>query len=381
MNISILGSTGSIGTQTLEVVDAIENINVYGLSTNTRIDLLEKQIRKYKPKLVAVMNEEYANVLKQRIRDTDTKVVAGSEGLIEVATIPQVDTVVTSVVGAVGLIPTFEAIKSGKNIALANKETLVTAGHIIMEEARRKKVSIIPVDSEHSAIFQCLEGNKRKEYVKSIILTASGGPFLGKDREFLENVTPAEALKHPNWSMGHKISIDSATMMNKGLEVIEARWLFDVDIDLIKVVVHPQSIVHSMVEFIDNSIIAQMGAPDMKTPIQYALTYPNRAMGNNKRLDFLENHSLSFLEPDFENFECLKLAYRAAKQGGTMPTVLNAANEIAVELFLKGKITFLDIAKVIKDAMSKHENIIMPTLSDVLKSDAWAREYVKKERV
>ncbi len=379
MNISILGSTGSIGTQTLEVVDSIGGIKVYGLSTNTRIDLLEEQIRKYKPKLAGVMDEGSAHKLRQRIRDTGTKVVVGREGLIDVATIPEVQVVVTSVVGAVGLIPTYEAIRCGKNIALANKETLVTAGHIIMDEARRNKVSIIPVDSEHSAVFQCLEGNRSKEYVKSIILTASGGPFLGKDREFLKNVTPTDALKHPNWSMGNKISIDSATMMNKGLEVIEARWLFDVDIDKINVVVHPQSIIHSMVEFVDNSVIAQMGAPDMKTPIQYALTYPNRVIGNNQSLNLIKNGPLTFLEPDFENFKCLKIAYDVARQGGSMPTVLNSANEMAVELFLKGKIAFLDIAELIKDALSKHENIVMPTLCDVLKIEAWAREYVANQ--
>ncbi len=375
-NISILGSTGSIGTQTLDVVDSMENVKVWGLSTNTSIDLLERQIRQYRPKIAAVMDDQCAKKLKQKVKDTDTKVVAGMEGLIAAVTLPQVEMVVTSVVGIVGLVPTLEAIKARKHIALANKETLVTAGNIIMQQARNHNVSIIPVDSEHSAIFQCLQGDDQ-DAVRSVILTASGGPFLHKRPEELKDVTPQQALKHPNWDMGHKISIDSATMMNKGLEIIEAKWLFNMDIDQIQVVVHPQSIIHSMVEYIDHSIIAQLGLPDMRIPIQYALTYPNRLASNHERLDLCKINELTFIRPDFETFKCLALAYEAIKEDGTMPAVLNAANEIAVDLFLKGKIGFTEIAMLIEQTMRKHNNIKDPSLEDILESDVWAREYVK----
>jgi 1-deoxy-D-xylulose-5-phosphate reductoisomerase len=380
-NISILGSTGSIGTQTLEVIDNLQSIRVWGVSTNTRIDLLEEQIRKYRPVVAAVMDEDYAGELKDRVKDTNTRVVAGLDGLIEVSTIAQVEMVVTSVVGVVGLIPTLEAIKSGKHIALANKETLVTAGEIVMNEARMNKVAIIPVDSEHSAIFQCLKQNVEDKFVKKLIITASGGPFLGKKLEELENVTPEQALKHPRWNMGNKISIDSATLMNKGLEVIEAKWLFNIDLDRIQVLIHPQSIIHSMVEYIDHSIIAQLGVPDMKIPIQYAITYPERYYSDTRSLDFIQNNTLTFSQPDFETFKCLRLAYTAAREGGTMPAVLNAANEMAVQLFLEKRIGFVEIPQLIESAMKKHNNIINPSLRDILNSDSWAREVVRAERL
>lgn len=382
-NISILGSTGSIGTQTLEVVDHLKNIKICGLSTNTNIHLLEQQIRKYRPRVAAVMDEECAKKLKEQVKDTGTTIVFGMEGLIEVATVAQAEMVVTSVVGIVGLLPTLEAIKVGKHIALANKETLVTAGRLIMREAKKHKINIIPVDSEHSAIFQCLQGNhrvsERNGFVKRIILTASGGPFLGKKMEDLKDVTPAQALKHPRWAMGNKISIDSATLINKGLEVIEAKWLFDMEIENIKVIIHPQSIIHSMVEYVDHSIIAQLGVPDMKIPIQYALTYPERVASHSEALNLAKNGELTFKEPDFETFRCLKLAYDAIRIGGTMPVVLNAADEMAVELFLKGKIGFVEIPHCIENAMNRHNNIQDPSLDDILKSDAWAREFVNEE--
>lgn len=379
-NISILGSTGSIGTQTLEVVDNLGNIRVWGLSTNTKIDLLEKQIRKYKPVVAGVMSERLAGDLRLRVQDTGTKIVSGMEGLIEVATIPQAEMIVTSVVGIVGLLPTLEAIKAYKHIALANKETLVTAGEMVMKLAGQQHVSIIPVDSEHSAIFQCLQannGNKNSQSVYKLILTASGGPFRGKKLEELSSITPEQALKHPKWNMGNKISIDSATLMNKGLEVIEAKWLFGVDLNQIEVVVHPQSIIHSMVEYIDHAVIAQLGVPDMKLPIQYALTYPERYSSNSGRLDFMQNNELTFDKPDLDTFSCLFLAYKAAEKGGTMPVVMNAANEVAVQLFLEQKIAFTDISRMIQGVMENHNNIISPNLEDILKSDSWARDYIK----
>jgi len=376
-NISILGATGSIGTQALEVVDHLQDIKVWGLSANTDIDLLEKQIRKYQPKIAAVMSERHAEELKIRIRDTNTKVVHGMDGLIEVATVPEVEMVLTSVVGIVGLVPTIQAIRSGKHIALANKETLVTAGQIVMQEAKARDVKIIPVDSEHSAIFQCLEGNGQHSAVKRLILTASGGPFLGRTKKELQSVTPAEALKHPNWNMGNKITIDSATLMNKGLEVIEAKWLFDMSPECIQVLIHPQSIIHSMVEFIDHAVIAQLGVPDMKLPIQYAFTYPKRVESTCAALDFVRNHTLTFDEPDMKTFRCLKLAYNAVFEGGTMPVVLNAANEIAVQLFLDNKISFTEIPDIIENTMKKHNNIISPALEDIIKVDSWSRETVK----
>lgn len=370
--ISILGSTGSIGTQTLDVVRNLGNIEVKALSTNKNIDLLEKQIEEFHPKKVAVMDDEKAYELKKRI-GSKIEVLKGLEGLCEIAEMDETDTVVTSVVGVIGLIPTFKAIQKKKNIALANKETLVTAGKIIMEEAKKNNVSIYPVDSEHSAIFQCLQGNAHNK-ISRIILTASGGPFRGKSLKELEMVTVEETLKHPNWEMGAKITIDSATMMNKGLEVIEAKWLFDVELNQIEVLVHPQSIIHSMVEFEDGSIMAQMGEPDMRLPIQYALTYPKRITNNWPRINFRQRNMLSFEEVDLSVFKCLQLAYDALKIGGTMPAVLNAANEVAVDKFLKKEINFLDIAKIIEATMEKHELIKNPSLSDILDVDQWARK-------
>ncbi|MGE4282187.1 MAG: 1-deoxy-D-xylulose-5-phosphate reductoisomerase [Clostridia bacterium] len=377
-NISILGSTGSIGTQTLEVIEHLGNVKVWGLSTNTNIDLLEQQIRKFKPVTAAVMNKQSAELLKDRVRDTNTKIVCGMDGLVEVSTVNQIEMVVTSVVGIVGLVPTLEAIKSGKHIALANKETLVTAGDIVMNEARRNNVSIIPVDSEHSAIFQCLQQNISNKSIRKLIITASGGPFLGKKQEELKDITPAQALKHPRWNMGSKISIDSATLMNKGLEVIEAKWLFDVDMDRIQVLIHPQTIIHSMVEYIDSSVIAQMGIPDMKIPIQYALTYPERCYSTSGELDFVQNNHFTFEQPDIQTFKCLDLALEAARKSGTMPVVLNAANEVAVQLFLENRISFLEIAQLVEAAIRKHSNILNPTLEDILRIDSWAREIVEQ---
>ncbi|KGG80838.1 1-deoxy-D-xylulose 5-phosphate reductoisomerase [Caloranaerobacter azorensis H53214] len=374
-NISILGSTGSIGTQTLEVINELDNFKIVGLSANKNIDLLEKQALKYKPKIVAVYDESRARILRERLNIYDIKVVSGMDGLIEVATEKEADIVLTSVVGMIGLLPTLEAIKSGKIIALANKETLVTAGEIVMRKAKENNVDIIPVDSEHSAIFQSLKSGKKEEVAK-IILTASGGPFRGKKLKDLEKVSVSDALKHPNWSMGRKISIDSATLMNKGLEVIEAKWLFDVDIENIEVIIHPQSIIHSMVEFIDGSVIAQLGVPDMKVPIQYALTYPKRKYSSIKKLRLTDIKELTFEEPDLNTFPCLKLAFEALKQGGTMPSVLNAANEVAVKLFLDKKIKFLDIPKLIEETMLKHKTIYNPNLDDIIESDKWARESI-----
>jgi 1-deoxy-D-xylulose-5-phosphate reductoisomerase len=374
--ISILGSTGSIGVQTLDVARNL-NIKVEGLAANKNIDLLEKQAREFYPKIVAVKDEELAKVLSARLSETDCKVVGGIEGLKMVASIESVETVVTSIVGIAGLIPTMEAIKHKKNIALANKETLVTAGHIVMSEASRMEVKILPVDSEHSAIFQSLMGNN-KEDVSKIILTASGGPFRGRKREQLENVTLKEALKHPNWSMGSKITIDSATLMNKGLEVIEARWLFDMPQEDIEVLVHPQSIIHSMVEYKDGSIIAQLGSPDMRLPIQFALTYPDRKPNNFSKLDIIKNGSLTFEVPDLEAFPCLELAFEALRAGGTMPAVLNAANEEAVGLFMEEKIRFLDIPRIIENVMGRHSIKSDPGIDDIIDVDLWARKIVRE---
>lgn len=322
--ISILGSTGSIGTQTLEVVEVLGDIQVGAISGNHNIKLLEEQARKFRPRLVSVMDEDNAKELKSRLADTDCKVVAGMDGLVEAATLVEADTVVTSIVGNVGLRPTFEAISAGKNIALANKETLVSAGQLVMDLAKKKGISIYPVDSEHSAIFQSLQGNKDNK-IRRILLTASGGPFRGKTLDELKSVTAADALCHPNWSMGKKITIDSATLMNKGLEVMEAKWLFGVDTDQIEVLVHPQSIIHSAVEYEDGAIMAQLGEPDMRVPIQYALTYPKRVANPFPKIDFAKRAQLTFDHPDMDTFRCLALAYKALKIGGTMPTVLNGA--------------------------------------------------------
>ena len=373
--ISILGSTGSIGTQTLEVCENLGDVQVMGLSVNKNIKLAEEQIRKFKPKLVSVVDEDAAKELKIAVSDTDTKIISGRESMSEISAMPEIDTVVTSVVGIAGLEPTMAAIKSGVNIALANKETLVTAGSIVIDAAKENNVSILPVDSEHSAIFQCI-GSHSKEQINRLIITASGGSFYGNTADELENVTVKEALNHPNWSMGQKITIDSATLMNKGLEVIEAHWLFDMDYDNIDVVVHRESIIHSLVEFKDLSVLAQMGLPDMKLPIHYALCYPDRVPSDIKPLNLWELGKLTFAKPDMETFRCLPLAIKAGKDGGTMPTVLNGANEVAVELFLKGKIKFNDIFKIVENALSNHKNVLNPTLDDIIDTDRYVREEV-----
>ena len=375
--ISILGSTGSIGTQTLEVVEILENIKVMAITGNSNVKLLEEQARKFQQELIAVMDEKNAEILKEKLSDLNIRVVSGMNGLVEAATYEGVDTVVTSVVGNVGLKPTFEAIRAGKNIALANKETLVSAGQLVMDLAKKHNINIYPVDSEHSAIFQSLQGNEGNK-IERILLTASGGPFRGKNREELLHVTAADALKHPNWSMGNKITIDSATLMNKGLEVMEAKWLFGVDVDQIEVLVHPQSIVHSAVEYEDGAIVAQLGEPDMRVPIQYALTYPKRIKNPFPRVDFTQRSNLTFDKPDMETFKCLSLAYRALKTGGTLPAVLNGANEVAVARFLKGDIGFLDIPELIEQTMDAYTVKYEYTLEDLLEADAWAKDYAAK---
>ena len=372
--ISILGSTGSIGVQTLDVARNL-GLQVLGLSANSNIDLLEKQAREFKPHIIAVGSESGAKELDSRLKGLGIEILSGVDGLVRVATVQGADTVVTSIVGIAGLVPTMAAIRAGRDIALANKETLVTAGAIVMSEAQKYGVKILPVDSEHSAIFQCLTGNKIQS-VSKIILTASGGPFRGKSAEELKTVTLAQALKHPNWSMGSKITIDSATLMNKGLEVIEARWLFGLPVEQIQVVVHPQSIIHSMVEYVDGTIIAQLGSPDMRIPIQLALTYPERCDNGFSRLDLLKTGNLTFTEPDYDAFPCLKLAFEALLAGGTMPAVMNAANEMAVGLFLNEKINFIDIPRIIEEVMGKHSVNINPILDDIIEVDAWAREVV-----
>lgn len=375
--ISILGSTGSIGTQTLDVARNL-GTEVLGLSANSSIELLEKQIREFQPRAVSVGNEELAQNLTKRIHGMDVDIYYGLEGLKKIASMEEVDTVVTSVVGVAGLIPTMEAIGKGKNIALANKETLVAGGQIVMAEAQKQGVEILPVDSEHSAIFQSLMGNNKKN-VSKILLTASGGPFRGMKKEELKSVTLEQALKHPNWSMGSKITIDSATMMNKGLEVIEAKWLFGMEAEQIEVLVHPQSIIHSAVEYIDGSVIAQLGSPDMRIPIQFALTYPERNTNSFSKLDFFKTPNLTFEKPDYEAFPCLRLAFEALRIGGTMPVVLNAANEIAVSLFQGRKIGFLDIPRIIEAVMGRHTVNIMPSLDDIIEVDNWAREETRRQ--
>ncbi len=377
--ISILGSTGSIGTQTLDVVRKNPDLfQVEGLSTNRNIDLLTEQIQEFKPQKVTIFDERaYIDFLtKKSDFDYDFEVFTGLEGLVEIASSKNIDTLVTAVVGMIGLVPTLEAIKNSTCIALANKETLVTAGKLVMKAAKKYKASIIPVDSEHSAIFQCLNGEAENK-IDKILLTASGGPFRGKRKEDLKNVSKKDALKHPNWTMGQKITIDSSTLMNKGLEVIEAKWLFDVEADDIVVHVHPQSIVHSMVQFKDSSVIAQLGCPDMRVPIQYALTYPKRLESDFEKLNLFELATLTFEKADTEVFPCLKLAYDCLKHGGTDCTVLNAANEVLVDMFLKEKIGFYDIPKYIKLAIDKHNFIEEPTLEDILKTDQWTRDFIK----
>lgn len=375
-NISILGSTGSIGTQTLDIVRANNDLNVVAIAAGSNVKMLEEQIREFHPKLVCVYNEEAAGRLKTAVADTDVKVVAGMDGLIEAATYNSVQIVVTAFVGMIGIRPTLEAIKAKKDIALANKETLVTAGHLVMEAAKEYGVKILPVDSEHSAIFQSLNGENKKE-IDKILLTASGGPFRGWTKEQMKNVQVEDALKHPNWAMGQKITIDSATMVNKGLEVIEAKWLFDVDIDHVQAVVQPQSIIHSMVQYKDGAVIAQLGTPDMKLPIQYALYYPERRYLAGERLDFAKIGQITFEEPDLNNFAGLKMAYEAGRMGGSMPTVFNAANEKAVAKFLNRKIGFLDITDIIGYCMEQHENINHPTVEQILEIEQWVYELIE----
>lgn len=374
--IVLLGSTGSIGTQTLEIVrNYSEDLQVIALAAGSNVALMEQQVREFLPKKAVMWSETAAKELKEKIADLDVEVLSGMDGLLDIVTMEEAQTVVTAIVGMIGIRPTIAAIESGKNIALANKETLVTAGHIIMPLAKKMGVKILPVDSEHSAIFQSMNGEK-KEQVEKILLTASGGPFRGKKTEDLLNIQVEDALKHPNWSMGRKITIDSATLVNKGLEVIEAKWLFDVDLEQIQVVVHPQSIIHSMVQYKDGGIIAQLGTPDMKLPIQYALFYPDRRDLPGKKLDFYELGQMTFEKPDMETFYGLKLAFEASKMGGSMPTVYNAANEKAVSLFLDRKIKFLQIPELIQKAMNNHKIIANPNVDEILSAETEAYDYI-----
>ncbi|MBM7854429.1 1-deoxy-D-xylulose-5-phosphate reductoisomerase [Desulfohalotomaculum tongense] len=374
-NVSIIGSTGSIGRQALDVAACnTDKINIVALAAGSNIELLLEQIHKFKPRLVSVASRTNAEKLKQLLGDNKVpEIMYGTEGLIAVAAYSDADIVLTAVTGTVGLLPTLKAIEAGKDIALANKETLVAAGRLVMEKAAAKGVNLYPVDSEHSAIWQCLNSEPRRS-VSKLILTASGGPFRNFPREKMPFITPEMALKHPNWEMGHKITIDSATLMNKGLEVIEAKWLFGVRFEEVQVVVHAQSIIHSMVEFVDGSVIAHLGIPDMRIPIQYALSYPHRWPNHLPRLDLLSVQQLTFEPPDLDRFPCLKLAYQAGSTGGTMPAVLNAANEVAVTRFLKGEIGFMDIPATVHNVMEKHRVISNPELDDILAADRWARE-------
>jgi 1-deoxy-D-xylulose-5-phosphate reductoisomerase len=374
--ISVLGSTGSIGTQTLEVVDITKQYEVEALSAHSNVALMEQQIRKYKPKKVSMTDEKAAKDLKVRVSDTPVMVLSGIEGTCECAAQDDVDTVVTAIVGIAGLKPTMSAISSGKRIALANKETLVTAGRLVKAAAKENNVEILPVDSEHSAIFQSI--SNQKQFLNKIIITASGGPFFGKDKDFLENVTPEMALKHPNWSMGAKITIDSATLVNKGLEIIEAMHLFDISVDNVQPIIHRESIIHSMVEFCDGSIIAQMGVADMKLPISYALSYPDRTLPVTKPLNLAEITKLTFFDVDNENFPAISLAKKAAKDGEIMCAVYNGANEAAVELFLNGKCKFTQITQLIEKAMERAPKIANPSLEDIFSADAFARQIVKE---
>lgn len=374
-NIAILGSTGSIGTQALDVVRGM-GINVTALCANRNVKLLEEQAREFHPQIVAVMEESAAADLKIKLADTSVKVVQGMDGFIEAASLNQNDIVLNSVVGMVGLVPTLAVIAAGKDLALANKETLVAGGQLVTDAAKEKGVPILPVDSEHSAIFQCLQGSPGSHAFKRILLTASGGPFFGRKREELLEVTPEQALKHPNWSMGAKITIDSATLMNKGLEVIEAAWLFDKSVDDIEVIVQRESIIHSAVEFCDNSVIAQLGTPDMRIPIQYAISYPDRTPSPAKPLNLFEVGKLTFYRPDTDTFVCLEACREAMRRGGLSPAAANGANEQAVELFLKKKIGFLDIGKYVWEAMERQPKVDKFTVDDVLECDKAAREYV-----
>lgn len=374
--IAVLGSTGSIGTQTLDIVrNYKDDLKIMALAAGSNVELMEAQIREFQPKFVAMWSESAAADLKNRIADTEVKVLSGMDGLLEIATMEGVDTLVTAIVGMIGIRPTIEAIKTGKDIALANKETLVCAGHIIMPLAKEYGVSILPVDSEHSAIFQSLNGEP-KNRIQKILLTASGGPFRGKSTAELGNIQVEDALKHPNWAMGRKITIDSSTLVNKGLEVMEAKWLFGVEPEQIQVVVHPQSIIHSMVEYVDGAVIAQLGIPDMKLPIQYALFYPDRKPMHEKKLDFFELQNMTFEKPDMETFYGLSLAYEALKIGGSMPTVYNAANEKAVALFLDRKISYLQIPELINKSMDAHEKIMQPNVEQILETEAVVYERI-----
>ena len=376
--IGILGSTGSIGTQTLDIVRKEKDLEVVSLAAGSNVMLMESQIREFKPRTAALWDEKAAADLRERVRDLPVRVVSGMEGLLEVSTEADMEILVTGIVGMIGIRPTIAAIEAGKNIALANKETLVTAGHIIMPLTKERGVSILPVDSEHSAIFQSMHG-ERRERVEKILLTASGGPFRGKTREELADMTVEDALKHPNWSMGKKVTIDSASLCNKGLEVMEAKWLFDVPLDQIEVVVHPQSILHSAVQYADGGIMGQMGVPDMKLPIQYALFYPDRRPMDTGRVDLCKLGSLTFARPDTEAFRGLALAYRAAERGGSLPTVFNAANEKAVALFLAKKIRFLQIPELIEAAMEAHHVVEDPTVEEILSAEAETYEYIRQK--
>jgi 1-deoxy-D-xylulose-5-phosphate reductoisomerase len=374
-NVAILGSTGSIGRNALRVLSEFKDkFTVFGLSTNRNIQLLEEQIGQFRPKMAVIQDEDCFGKFPRR---TDLEILCGNEGLKKLSSHPQVDLVINALVGSAGLLPSVEAVEAGKTLAIANKESLVMAGEILMAKAKEKGAEILPIDSEHSAIKQCLLSGKNSE-IKRLILTASGGPFLGKNKRDLEGITVKQALSHPTWDMGKKITIDSATLMNKGLEVIEAHWLFGVPAEQIHVLIHPQSIIHSMVEFVDGSVMAQMSVPDMKLPIQYALFYPDRITSNNTRLDLTKIGQLTFLEPDLEKFPCLELAYQALKMGGTAPAVLNAANETAVNAFLERQISFTRIEKVVGETLNQHNIKSTPNLDDILMADSWAKNMAKE---
>lgn len=374
-NVAILGSTGSIGRNALKVISGFgDKFTVFGLSTNRNVQLLDEQIGQFRPKMAVIYDED---CFKKFPKTPDLEILCGNEGLKKLSSHPRVDLVINALVGSAGLLPSLEAVEAGKTLAIANKESLVMAGEILMSKAKEKGAQILPIDSEHSAIKQCLLSGKNNE-VKRLILTASGGPFLEKNKSDLEGITVEQALSHPTWEMGKKITIDSATLMNKGLEVIEAHWLFGVPADQIQVLIHPQSIIHSMVEFVDGSVMAQLSVPDMKLPIQYALFYPDRITSNNTRLDLTKIGQLTFLEPDMEKFPCLELAYQALKTGGTAPAVLNAANEIAVNAFLEHQIPFTQIEKVVGETLNQHQIKSSQKLDDILKADSWAKTVAKE---
>ena len=375
--IAVLGSTGSVGTQTLEIVRQNRDLQVTALAAGSNVELMEKQIREFRPAAAAMWSEEACRELRLRVADTGVRIGCGMEGLLEIAVMEEVEILVTAIVGMIGIRPTIAAIESGKSIALANKETLVAAGHIIMPLAGKRGVSILPEDSEHSAVFQSMNGENRSR-ISRILLTASGGPFRGRTRRELSTVQVEDALKHPNWAMGRKITIDSATMVNKGLEVMEAAWLFGVGLEKIEVVVHPQSIIHSMVEYADGGVMAQMGVPDMKLPIAYALFYPDRRPLEGKRLDFSQLSSLTFEKPDMEAFPGLRLAFAAARQGGSVPTVYNAANERAVSLFLERKIGFMQIPELIEASMEAHRRVDSPSVEEILQAERETYEFIRQ---